>query len=442
MITWLLGDYITQIPTCKEVFLVLGKKLEYNIRKKAGEHMIIGIIGAGASGMAAALAASENEKARVLLFERQARVGRKLLATGNGRCNLTNLHAMERGYHGDDPDFAAAALKAMDPKATLSWFAQLGLYTVAEDSGRVYPYSDQANSVVDVLRFALQRPNITLYTGAEVTKVHYRDGSFTVQTEQDSYHCDRLIIACGGLAGTKLGGTMMGYRLLRSLGHSATRLRPALVQLKSGWHGTAALKGIRANCHARILRDGQLYSESTGEIQFTEYGISGPVVFEISRDVCQSAGKWECALDLAPELGNDQLIQMICQRTYAQITAEDLLTGILHNRLGRVIVQAAGIQLQKSAKDVSSQEVEAIVNMIKNFCLELTEPLGMDSAQVTAGGIKTGEFCPDTMESRLVPGLYACGEVLDIDGDCGGYNLQWAWSSGRAAGLHAGEVTV
>ena len=349
---------------------------------------------------------------------------------------------MERGYHGDDPDFAAAALKAMDPKATLSWFAQLGLYTVAEDSGRVYPYSDQANSVVDVLRFALQRPNITLYTGAEVTKVHYRDGSFTVQTEQDSYHCDRLIIACGGLAGTKLGGTMMGYRLLRSLGHSATRLRPALVQLKSGWHGTAALKGIRANCHARILRDGQLYSESTGEIQFTEYGISGPVVFEISRDVCQSAGKWECALDLAPELGNDQLIQMISQRTYAQITAEDLLTGILHNRLGRVIVQAAGIQLQKSAKDVSSHEVEAIVNMIKNFCLELTEPLGMDSAQVTAGGIKTGEFCPDTMESRLVPGLYACGEVLDIDGDCGGYNLQWAWSSGRAAGLHAGEVTV
>jgi predicted Rossmann fold flavoprotein len=306
----------------------------------------------------------------------------------------------------------------------------------------VYPYSDQANSVVDVLRFALQRPNITLYTGAEVTKVHYRDGSFTVQTEQDSYVCDRLIIACGGLAGTKLGGTMMGYRLLRSLGHSATRLRPALVQLKSGWHGTAALKGIRANCHARILRDGQLYSESTGEIQFTEYGISGPVVFEISRDVCQSAGKWECALDLAPELGNDQLIRMISQRTYAQITAEDLLTGILHNRLGRVIVQAAGIQLQKSVKDVSSQEVEAIVNMIKNFCLELTEPLGMDSAQVTAGGIKTGEFCPDTMESRLVPGLYACGEVLDIDGDCGGYNLQWAWSSGRAAGLHAGEVTV
>ena len=157
--------------------------------------MIIGIIGAGASGMAAALAASENEKARVLLFERQARVGRKLLATGNGRCNLTNLHAMERGYHGDDPDFAAAALKAMDPKATLAWFAQLGLYTVAEDSGRVYPFSDQANSVVDVLRFALQRPNITLYTGVEVTKVHYRDGSFTVQTEQDSYHCDRASLS-------------------------------------------------------------------------------------------------------------------------------------------------------------------------------------------------------------------------------------------------------
>ena len=428
--------------TCKEVFLVLGKNLEYNVRKKAGEHMIIGIIGAGASGMAAALAAAENEKVRVLLFERQARVGRKLLVTGNGRCNLTNLHAMERGYHGEDPDFAAPALKAMDPEATLAWFAQLGLYTVAENSGRVYPYSDQANSVVDVLRFALQKPNITLYTGAEVTKVHYRDGSFTVQTEQGNYLCDRLIIACGGLAGTKLGGTMLGYRLLRSLGHSATRLRPALVQLKSSWHGMAALKGIRANCHARIFRDGQAFSESTGEIQFTEYGISGPVVFEISRDVCQGGGKWECCLDLAPELTHDQLAQMLSQRTLAQIIAEDLLTGILHNRLGRVIVQAAGIHLQRSAKDISPQEMDAVVNKVKHFCLELTEPLGMDSAQVTAGGINTGEFYPDTMESRLMPGLYACGEVLDIDGDCGGYNLQWAWSSGRAAGLHAGEVTV
>ena len=416
--------------------------VEYNNPEKAGDRMIIGIIGGGASGMAAALAASENENAQVLLFERQARVGRKLLATGNGRCNLTNLHAGEKGYHGEDPAFATFALEHWNPEKILDWFADMGLYTVAEESGRVYPYSDQANSVVDVLRFALIRPNIRLLTGTEVVRVKHKDGCFALQTEQESYLCDKVIIACGGLAGTKLGGSMAGYKLLRGLGHSATRLRPALVQLKCGWHGIGSLKGIRANCEARIINNGQLFSRSCGEIQFTEYGISGPVVFEISRDVCQSAGKWECELDLAPELSLDQLIERICRRVQAPITAEDILTGLLHNRLGRVVVQSAGISLQKPANTLCRQEIEAVAELIKHFCLELTEPLGMDSAQVTAGGIKTAEFCPKTMESRLIPGLYACGEVLDIDGDCGGYNLQWAWSSGRVAGHHAGEVNL
>lgn len=401
--------------------------------------MVIGIIGGGASGMAAALAAAQSGN-EVLLFERQARVGRKLLATGNGRCNLTNLHALPDEYHGEDPAFAHAVLTAFPVEKTLEWFHDLGLYTVAEESGRVYPYSNQANSVVDVLRFGLQQKHVRLLTGFEVTRVRKNTEGFLVESKEEKYPCDRLIIACGGLAGTKLGGSMAGYQLLRSLGHHVTRLRPALVQVKSSWSGCVSLKGVRANCHAAIYHDGALYSESTGELQFTEYGLSGPVIFEISRDVCQKSGKWICKLDFLPDITVECLMQELLRKKQRNLPAEELLTGILHNRLGRVLIQAAGIRGQKTVSDLTEGEILEICGKVKIFEVPLTETLGMDSAQVTAGGIVTSEFDPNTMESCLVPGLYACGEVLDIDGDCGGYNLQWAWSSGTVAGIHAGGL--
>ena len=404
--------------------------------------MTLGIIGGGASGMAAALAAAENPHVKVILLERQARLGRKLQATGNGRCNLTNLHALGGGYHGEEPGFSRDALEAFDPEKTLEWFRSLGLFTVAEPSGRVYPYSDQANSVLDVLRFALEKPNIRVITGFEVSRVKKTAQGFCVENGEDSILCDKLIIACGGLAGTKLGGSMSGYRLLGKLGHKVTKLRPTLVQLKTGWGGVAGLKGVRANCHAEILKDGKLHSQSTGELQFTEYGLSGPVIFEISRDVCQEKGSWECVLDFLPEVPRDALWQELNRRRHTGLPVEELLTGILHNRLGRVLTKAAGVRGTGLVAELSDGELDGVCKAVKAFSVPLTEPLGMDSAQVTAGGVVTREFDSKTMESKLVPGLYACGEVLDIDGDCGGYNLQWAWSSGRAAGLAAGKETL
>ena len=400
--------------------------------------MVIGIIGAGASGMAAALAAAENPDVQVILLERQARVGRKLSATGNGRCNLTNLHANKDSYHGDDPAFAAVAMERFSVADTLAWFADLGLYTVAEDSGRVYPYSDQANSVVDVLRFALEKDNIRLEAGFEVEKVKKTVEGFRVDGTGGTIVCDKLIIACGGLAGSKLGGSMSGYKLLRSFGHRCTKLRPTLVQLKSDWHGSAALKGVRANCRAEILKDGEVFSTSAGELQFTEYGLSGPVIFEISRDVCSTKGEWICRLDFLPDRDEQWLQNQLLTRKKTRLKAEDLLTGILHNRLGRVITQSVGISGYVPISQLEEYEIAMVAKAVKHFEVTLTEPMGMDSAQVTAGGIVTSEFDPETMESKLVSGLYACGEVLDIDGDCGGYNLQWAWSSGKMAGMSAG----
>ena len=403
--------------------------------------MTIGIIGGGAAGMAAALAASENKDVQVILLERQARVGRKLAATGNGRCNLTNLHANEGGYHGEDAGFASFALETYNVAETLEWFRSLGLFTVAEDSGRVYPYSDQANSVVDVLRFALEKPNIRLETGFEVEKAKKNGDVFCIEGANGTVECHKLIIACGGLAGTKLGGSMSGYKLLRSFGHKCTKLRPTLVQLKSSWPGAASLKGVRANCRAQILRNGEVFAESRGELQFTEYGLSGPVIFEISRDVCSDRGEWICKLDLLPDIGETVLKTELLRRKTTNLPVSELLTGILHNRLGRVLTKSVGISDYVPVSQLEDYEIEAVCKAVKAFEVTLTEPLGMDSAQVTAGGIVTKEFDPETMESKLVPGLYACGEVLDIDGDCGGYNLQWAWSSGRLAGTHAGGMT-
>jgi len=400
--------------------------------------MVIGIIGAGASGMAAALAAAENENAQVVLMERQARVGRKLAATGNGRCNLTNLHANRQGYHGETPEFAETALTRFDVEDTLAWFRSMGLYTVAEESGRVYPYSDQANSVVDVLRFALEKPNIRLLTGFEAKKVKRVDDGFCVESADDMVFCEKLIIACGGLAGTKLGGSMSGYQLLRAFGHKCTKLRPTLVQLKSAWNGCASLKGVRANCHVQILHDGKLHAESRGELQFTDYGLSGPVIFEVSRDACYGRGDWHCKLDFLPDMDIQMLRAELLRRRNTNWNAEELLTGILHNRLGRILTQSVGIKGMWKISDLRDDEIHAVCDAVKSFEAVLTETMGMDAAQVTAGGIFTSEFDAATLESRLVPGLYACGEVLDIDGDCGGYNLQWAWSSGRLAGTHAG----
>ena len=392
--------------------------------------MTIGIIGGGAAGMAAALAASENENVQVILLERQARVGKKLSATGNGRCNLTNLHANEGGYHGEEASFARFALETYNVDDTLSWFRSLG--------GRVYPYSDQANSVVDVLRFALERENIHLETGFEVEKVKKNGDIFQIEGTGGAVDCDKLIIACGGLAGTKLGGSMSGYKLLRSFGHKCTKLRPTLVQLKSSWPGAASLKGVRANCHAQILHNGEVFAQSRGELQFTEYGLSGPVIFEISRDVCAERGQWVCRLDLLPKIEENTLKAELLRRKSTNLPVSELLTGILHNRLGRVLTKSVGISDYVPVAQLEDYEIDAVCKAVKAFEVTLTEPMGMDSAQVTAGGIVTKEFNPFSLESKLVPGLYACGEVLDIDGDCGGYNLQWAWSSGRLAGAHAG----
>ena len=393
------------------------------------------VIGGGASGLMAAITAAGNGHA-VTLLERQARVGRKLLATGNGRCNLTNRNMGLSFYHGQAPDFIRPAFAVLGQPETLQFFHELGLLTTTEDSGRVYPYSDQAGSVVDVLRFAADAAGVITRTGFEVSGLKKIRRGFAVTAPEETLTAERVIVCCGGMAGGKLGGTRNGYELLQSMGHSVTRLFPALVQVKTDNTYVKSLKGVRANASLRLCRGGETLAERSGEVQFTEFGVSGPAVFELSRTAATEKGALTLSLDLMPQLSASDAAELLRRRTAAMqsLTMENLLAGMLHNRLGRTLLRYAGYGLTEPIGALSFQDLKTIAEAVKGFSLPVVGVLGFDGAQVTAGGVRTAEFDPDTLQSRLVPGLYAAGEVLDIDGDCGGYNLQWAWSSGYLAG--------
>ena len=393
------------------------------------------VIGGGASGMMAALTAAENGRS-VVLLERQSRVGRKLLATGNGRCNLTNYHVSPDHYHGEDSSFCAHALRAFDTGTTLQYFASLGLLTVSEDSGRVYPMSNMAGSVLDVLRYGLERPGIRVCTGQAVTAVKRIAEGFTVRTETEVFAARKVILAAGGAAGSKVGGVMDGYRLAKALGHHRTALYPSLVQLKTDPTYPRALKGVKAECSIAILRGGERVAANHGEVLFTESGVSGPAIFDISRTGSTGGEGLVCALDFFPDWETREVLDWLRLRreTMGTHEASTLLVGSCHTRLGQMLCKAAGFTSQRAA-DLTDSDLERIARQVKRFALPITGTCGFDQAQVTAGGLRTEEFDPETLESRVVPGLYACGEVLDVDGDCGGFNLQWAWSSGHLAGL-------
>ena len=394
------------------------------------------VIGAGASGMMAALTAAGNGHRRVILLERQQRVGRKLLATGNGRCNLTNMGASPENYHGEQPGFADFALSRFTPEDTLAFFSKLGLLTVTEYGGRVYPLSDSANSVVDVLRFALERAGVELRCGLCVRELRRKGAGYAVVTDEAELYGDYVIVACGGAAGEKLGGVMDGYELLKGLGHKRTKLYPALVQLVTDTDYPRSLKGVRADAALRLYAGGEVLARSEGEVQFTEKGISGPAAFDISRQASLMGEGGRISLDFLRSYDDEAVKELLRKRreSLPELECGELFTGMLHNRLGRMLVKAAGLPATAPIGSLSESELESAVRAAKAFSLKLKGTEGFDKAQVTAGGIKTGGIDPETLQSWFMPGLFVCGELLDVDGDCGGYNLQWAWASGNLAG--------
>ncbi len=397
--------------------------------------MTIAVLGGGASGMAAALAAAKTPGVQVVVLERQSRLGRKLAATGNGRCNLTNLDMGIDRYHGDVA-FAWRALQTWHPEKILAWFRSMGLLTVAEPGGRVYPLSDQAASVVDVLRLSLESAGAEVRCGVHVETLRREKGGFRITWQDGSLFADRVIVACGGAAGAKLGGGKWGYEFLEKLGHKTTALQPSLVQLKTEGELGKSLKGIRADALVTVQKKDTVLAQSEGEVQFTEYGLSGPAIFEVSRFAKPGT---VVNLDLFRAYSHGALFELLSRRVAVmpEKTVAELFCGMLHGRLGRAVAKQAGFGESMPLSKLTKQNLHALAAFSKNFPFAVTGNLGFDAAQVTAGGVVTRDFDPGTLESRIVPGLFACGEVLDLDGDCGGYNLQWAWASGLAAGKGA-----
>ena len=400
------------------------------------------IIGGGAAGMLAALTALEDPNNTVLLSERQARVGRKLLSTGNGRCNLSNRHASPVHYHGRQPDFCRYALEQFSVADTLAFFSDLGLETVTEPDGKIYPRSNTASSVLDVLRYALEHPRLHLLPGDGVADLRKKGSTFSVTFTSGEKRSDinKVILACGGAAGSKVGGVLDGYKLAKALGHHRTALYPSLVQVKTDPTYPRSLKGVKTDAHLRLCRGKTVLAGNEGEILFTEYGVSGPAVFEISRYAAGGEGL-TLHLDLWAEKSREAICAHLARRCRSKVgctgseqTAGCIFAGVLHSRLGQVVAKAAGLSPAVPLGSLQAADLDALAAQCKDFPLPVTGTCGFDQAQVTAGGLDTAEFDPHTLQSRLVSGLYACGELLDIDGDCGGYNLQWAWSSGRLAG--------
>jgi len=391
------------------------------------------IIGAGAAGMAfAVLAKLKTPNLKILILEANDRVGKKLITTGNGRCNITNSNCDIMRYHGKNPQFALAALSEFPPSKQAEFFSSLGVLVDFEQDGRAYPLSGQASSVVDALRFALDERNVEVLTSCVVKKIEKLNDVFIVSAEKE-YSCRSVVVACGGIAGGKLGNES-GYALLESLGHVISECRPSIVQIKTELTFVKQLKGIKVMANCSVLVKGQIVKSEFGEILFCDYGISGPAILQLSRIVSFNKS-CELSLDFTPQFSKFDLIKMLLVRKsdLGVRPMSEFFTGMLNKRLGQVIAKYCGIEISKKSYDLTTQEISALANAIKKFTIAILGTTGMSNAQVTAGGADTDQFFETTLMSKNVDGLFAIGEVLDIDGDCGGFNLSWSWSSANTA---------
>ncbi len=398
--------------------------------------MKIAIIGGGAAGYTAAIAAAERGLS-VTIYERCDKAAKKILATGNGRCNMSNINADVNNYHGANPKFISGVMHKFWVDETLDFFERLGIVPKIEENGKIFPFSYQAAAVSDVLRFEAQRLGVNTVCGFEVSKIKKSGDGFLITSYSGrETKADKIILAAGGKASPSLGSNGSGYELAKSLGHRITRLFPSLVQIKTDNRYTKALQGLKINGSAAFYKDGKRKKVSDGEILFTDYGLSGPPIFNLSRLVSEGNGG-EIRLDLMPEFSKEEVAAMLKKRSNPQKPLENYLIGMLPKKLGQVLLKACGIApLSRMSTGLSGKEIDIIAEKIKAWSFAAEGTMPWNNAQVTAGGVDTAEVNPTTLESKKVKGLYFAGEILDIDGDCGGYNLQWAWSSGYIAGMN------
>ena len=397
------------------------------------------IVGGGAAGLAAAVFLGRcADGRRIAVLEKGPRVGKKLMATGNGTCNLTNVKATAADYHGA-PRLAEAALSAFSVAETIDFFTSIGVDCATRPDGKVYPLSEQAGAVLDALRLEAQALGVEMICDTKVTALKKQGNTWCVVYENGKYVTKNVLVTVGGAAAPALGGSAEGYRLLTDLGCEKKPLFPSIVQVRTATDFVRSVKGIRVDATVTLRTDGRAAAQSTGEVLFTDYGLSGPAVMFVSRIVAdwerQKRGEVVACLDLLPDWDSDKLLSRVRQRSQLRgRTLEDLLTGLLHKRVGQTVLRVAEVlPLTREVDTLTDEECARIAKTIKNWKIPVTGTQGFGGAQVTAGGIAATEIDSATFAIKRLPGIYAAGEVLDVDGNCGGFNLQFAWSSAYVA---------
>jgi hypothetical protein len=409
------------------------------------EEIRVTVVGGGSSGMMAAISAARGGAA-VTLLERKDRVGKKLLATGNGRCNLSNHNVDPARFHGGDAAFIAAVLAGFPVGRTIEFFEELGMAFISEGEGRIYPHCGQASAVLDVLRWELERLRVDVRTGYEVRSVRRAENGFGLQLASGGeLPAPRLILAGGGMAAPQFGSDGLGLRLAAGLGHRLVEPVAALVPLRLRADFLRKLKGVSFTARGEVRCGEEVLRGEQGEFLFTDSGISGLPVLQLSRAAAVALKQDKAprlVLDLFPGAGLEELDAALATRFRRQAhkSLADGLVGLLNKRLIPVILSAAGIvDHALPGAEFSAAASNRLARLLKGWSLPISGTMPWPEAQATAGGVALDEVDPATLESRLVPGLYFCGEILDVDGDCGGFNLQWAWSSGWLAGHSAAQ---
>ena len=390
--------------------------------------MKIAIIGGGASGTVAAIYAKRtNPDALVTIFERNDRILKKILATGNGRCNLSNANISDENYYSSSPEYIHEILTAFPQEEERQFLESLGLI-LCEESGRIYPYSKRANDVVDALRFELERLGVTVVTNAGIKEIRPAKGGYSIMGK----FFDKVVISSGGSAAPSFGTDGSAFRMLEEMGIETTPVFCGLVPLKVK-ENTASLKGVRANCTVSAYDGEKLLRTEKGELQFTDYGLSGIAIMQLSRLTKKGT---KIIVDLFPDIKDSQLISYLKTRAkqFSERTLEQFFVGTLHKAICSYIVSRLGLSLKSQVHKLSENDIVKIAKAMKALEFTVQSTLGWENAQATCGGALLSEFNPKTLESKKYKGIYVTGEALDSIGDCGGYNLHWAWATGAIAG--------
>lgn len=396
------------------------------------------IIGGGSCGVASAIKAKDSN-IDVAIIDRNDRICKKLLTTGNGRCNITNENISLNRYHSDNNNFFNEIINKYNLESTLNFFKSIGIYTCTLESGKMYPISLQASSVIDIFRLNLSERNIPLYMGKKVINISKnKSGLFEVNTDNETYTCKKILLCTGGKSYSKLGSDGSGYKIAKSLGHSIITPTPGIVQLKLKYDKLKAISGVKFTSYCSVYVNNELKRKEFGEILFTDYGISGPPILQLSRIASKGVLKNDNVV-IDVNLTNstyDNVLDSLETHfaTFSNRSIHDNLIGIINKKLIPIILKESGIiDIHMPTYNIDYNTRFKLYKLLTSWRFKVTNTNTFDNAQVTVGGIDTREVNPSTLESYIVPGLYFGGEILDVDGDCGGFNLQWCWSSSSAA---------